>query len=391
VLKKFLLVWNVREIDRNQDLSVMREASLALRALGVPWIVFSVFGMVGIGLAWRRVGGHPLHALLLLQLLAILAFFVTTRYRLALLPWLAATAAVSLVEAARAVWRRDQPGIILLTVWPLAALALALPDWYGVQRNPFGRPEFDRAQVLARSGERSEALVAYEAAVAAHPQDPDVRFRYGEHLERMGRRDEAIAEYETTAQLAPRSYKPMLSLGAAYLLEGDLDRAWDALSEADRRGDPSGRTLYDMGLVRERQRRNEEALTLFERSVSKRDAPYEIAMRRLAVARCLILLQQPEAAEVQFQAAEPLLHDPRRVPLERADAWLRAGEPTRALALLQTVPEVDDSPRGQFIRARALRDLGREAEAREAAQRALQLEPESEALRDFLLGLDPTP
>ncbi|UCE02831.1 MAG: tetratricopeptide repeat protein, partial [Candidatus Latescibacterota bacterium] len=309
LFKKFVLVWNAREIDRNQDSSVMRQASRAWRVLGIPWLLLSVCGLVGVGLVWRRRGLHPLHALLLFQLGGVIAFFVTTRYRLVLLPWLAIAAAVTLVELAAAMWRREQSRIILLAGLLLLALLLALPDWLGVGGHPFGRPEFDRAQVLARRGEREAALEAYEAAVASHPRDPDVLFRYGEHLERMGRRDDAIAAYEATAQLAPQSYKPMLALGAAYLLAHDLESAWGALVEAERRGDPSGRTLYDMGLVRERQGEHEEALLLFESSVSKRDAPYEIAVRRLAVARCLIRLQRPEAAEIQFRAAEPLFRD----------------------------------------------------------------------------------
>jgi tetratricopeptide (TPR) repeat protein len=391
LFKKFVLVWNAREIDRNQDSSVMREASLVWRLLGVPWVLLSVCGLVGVGLVWRRRGLHPLHTLLLLQLLGVMAFFVTTRYRLVLLPWLAIAAAVTLLEVSGAVWRRQQSRIILLTGLLLLALLLALPDWFGVGRHPFGRPEFDRAQVLARRGEREAALEAYEAAVASHPRDPDVLFRYGEHLERMGRRDDAIAAYEATAELAPQSYKPMLALGAAYLLADDLESAWGSLVEAERRGDPSGRTLYDMGLVRERQGEHEEALSLFERSVGKRDAPYEIAVRRLALARCLIRLQRPEAAEIQFRAAEPLFRDARRVPLERADAWLGAGEPTRALVLLQGVPGVDGSVRAQFIRARALRDLGRESEARAAAERALQLDPAATAVHDFLNAPRSTP
>ena len=45
--------------------------------------------------------------------------------------------------------------------------------------------------------------------------------------------------------------------------------------------------------------------------------------------------------------------------LERAGAWLRADEPTRSLAVLQTVPDLDGSDQGQLTRARALLRLGR--------------------------------
>jgi len=180
----------------------------------------------------------------------------------------------------------------------------------------------------------------------------------------------------------------VLSLGAAQLVANDLDRAWQSLSTADRLGDPTGRALYDMGLVRERQGQFAAALELFERSLARHDAPAELGARRLAVARCLVVLQRPEAAEVQFRAAAAALGDPRAVPLERAEAWLLAGEPTRALALLQAVPGVDGSARGQLIRARALVRLGRVEEARAAARRAQLLDPDSETVRAFLARLE---
>jgi tetratricopeptide (TPR) repeat protein len=235
--------------------------------------------------------------------------------------------------------------------------------------------------VLARLGDRQGALDAYDEALERSPDDPDVVYRRGEQLELMGRREEAIRAYERAASLAPSSYKPSLSLGVAHLQENDLEAAWAALAEAEARGDASGRALYDMGLVRERQGRLEEAVALFERSLGRFDRSEDMGLRHLGLARCLVQLQRPEVAEVHFRAAAELLEPEDAVPLERAEAWLRAGDPTRALTLLQRVRELDTSPRGQFIRARALLALGRREAARQAALRAAELEPDSEVYR----------
>ncbi len=390
-LKKLALVWNVREIDRNQDTSVLREASAALR-WGVPWALPCVAGLLGMVLLLvRGRRAHPLHALVWFQVAGVVAFFVTTRYTLVLVPWLSVAAAWVLLELVEIARRRERRAWRMPGAVAVAVLVLALPDWFAIRAKPFGRPEFDRAQVLARLGQREEALVAYETAVAAHPEDADVVFRYGEHLERMGRLDDAIEAYERAAELAPMSYKPSLALGAARIVRGELDAAWEALVVAENRGDPTGRTLYDMGLVREQQERYDEALELFRRSLQRRDAAYELALRRLAVARTLIVLGRAEAAEVEFAAAAPFLDDPRTVPLERASAWLRAGEATRALAVLQTVPDLDSSARGQLVRAQALVRLGRLPEARAAAERAARLDPQDATIRAFLDRLAPTP
>ena len=384
-LKKVALVWNGREIDRNQDSAPLRQASRLLRGPGVSWGVLAIGGLVGLGLIGQKPPlCPPLPLLVWLQVLGVVAFFVTSRYRLCLVPWLALATGLAAVQIAGALWRREGRRLILLGAAFVAAALIVLPDWTGLERHSFGRPEFDRAMVLARRGEREAALSAYQKAVQQHPDDPDVVYRYGEHLELMGRRGEAIRAYAQAAALAPGSYKPCLSLGAAYMLEDSLDAAWTAFAEAERRGDPSGRTAYDMGLVRERQGRFEEAAALFERSLARADEKQEVAARHLAAARCLVRLQRAEAAEVHFRAAETMLRQPALVPLERAEAWLRAGEATRALALLQTVPGLDRNARGQAIRARALEVLGRRTEAEEAARRALQLEPQSEAYRRLL-------
>lgn len=389
--KKALLLWNGREIDRNQDSSVLRQASWVLRA-GLPWAVLALGGLVGVGLI-RRVRGPklPLLALLFLQALAIVGFFVTSRYRLSLVPWLALATALAAREIGLALWRRNRGQLILPAVILAVACLIVLPDWTGLKRNPFGRPDFDRAMVLARLGDRQGALDSYNQALKHSPDDPDVVYRRGEHLELMGRRQEAIGAYERAAELAPKSYKPSLSLGAAFLLENDLEAAWKALSEAEARGDPSGKALYDLGLVRERQGRLEEAGQLFEQSLQRPDRPEDMALRHLGLARCQVQLGRPEVAEVHFRAAGEILKDPDAVELERAEAWLRAGEPLRTLTLLQGMKGLDDNARGQFIRARALQTLGRFDAASQAARRAAELDPASESYRRFREEFEASP
>jgi 4-amino-4-deoxy-L-arabinose transferase-like glycosyltransferase len=304
--RKTVLFWNRAEIDRNQDSSAMLGDSPVLRLFALPWSVVGILGLVGLVVARAAARSEPAHVLALAQTLGVVAFFVTSRYRLVAVPWIAilgGAAAVWLVDAARSGGSRRRAVAAAALV---AAAAVVLPPWLGASRRDFGRPEFDRAEVLARSGDRDGALVAYEAAVRRHPDDPDVRLRYGEHLERLGRHEAARGEYRAATSLAPWSYKPPLALGASLLQASDLDAAWAALTEAERRGDPHGRTLYDMGLVRERQQRFADALVLFERSLRKPDTASETALRHRGASRVLVALGRPEAAAVHAAAATAL-------------------------------------------------------------------------------------
>ena len=143
-----------------------------------------------------------------------------------------------------------------------------------------------------------------------------------------------------------------------------------------------------MGVVRERQGRLEDALALYRGSLEKHDEASEMLSRRLGAARSLVLLGRHEAAEVEFAAAARVATDPLSVPIERAETWLRAGDPTRALAALEAVPApVERSARGSFALARALLGLGRVDEARRAARRAVDLDPASERYQALVARL----
>lgn len=305
-LKKLALFWNRAEIDRNQDSRAMRGDSWVLRWCGVPWAAIAMLGLVGLGMHrswWRH---PPLPWLVLLPMLGVIAFFVTSRYRLAVVPYLSIAAGALVMAARERAGRRDRRGLARLGAGLLLAGLVVLPPWYGAGRAEFGRPEFEMAEVLARRGDRAGALHAFERAVERHPEDPDVRFRYGEQLERSGRLDSALAEYERAAALAPWSYKPPLAMGAALLGRGDLTGAWAAFEEALRRGDPHGRVLYDMALVRERQGQLEVALDLYRRSLGLQDEPRELRQRWLGVARTLGRLGRAGEAREAAARAERL-------------------------------------------------------------------------------------
>jgi tetratricopeptide (TPR) repeat protein len=385
--KKLVLFWNRREIDRNQDSHALFGDSHVLQWLGMRWSWFAPLGLVGLVLRRRRARDVPLHVLVVAQLAGVVAFFVTSRYRLVAVPWLGIAAGLAL-QAAWEAWRAgDRRRLVQWAAGFAAACLVVFPGWYGVAHLDFGRPDFDRAEVLARNGEPEAALHAYEQAAARHPQDPDVRFRYGEQLARRGQPERARDEYRRATGLAPWSYKPPLALGAAYLAEGDYDAAWEALSEAQRRGDPHGRSVYDMGLVRERQGRWADALELYRRSLESPDERARWVPGILAshAASCSWDKRKPPSRS--SPPATPLVADRRGVPLERARAWLQAGDAARALRSLDAIEAgAQDDARVQFLRARALHALGRDTEARAAGERAVALAPQNAAYRRWLDG-----
>ena len=383
--KKFVLFWNVRTIDRNQDSSVLRRASWAFR-LAAPWGLLAFLGIIGMFLAWNEFRRSPLHLLVLLQMAGVLAFFVTTRYRLAVVPWLALASAFAVHHVVRCVRQRDGRRLALVGVVGLVAGIFIVPDYYGIGKSTYARPDFDLAQVQFRNGLREEALASYRRAAQQRPDDPDVMAWYGEHLERMGYADEATAAYERAIDLVPTVYKPALSLGALYLERGDLEEAWRWLSEADRRGDDSGRSLYNMALVRERQKRHEEALTLYRRSLQSNGEGAERGRARLGVARSLLRLGRGAAALADLQAAAALSTDPD-FKLDVAAVWIEAKRPMEALEILNRQVRIAPTGKAYALQARALALQGHIAAARTAAQQAVTEQPENGSFQALLTQL----
>ena len=79
--------------------------------------------------------------------------------------------------------------------------------------------------LLTRYGDQDTAFANLEAAVSAHPEDPQAHYQYGLILAQMGRRDEAIRHIKMA--LEKRAFDPYIlnDLGRIYYLDGQYQKA----------------------------------------------------------------------------------------------------------------------------------------------------------------------
>jgi len=251
-LRKIRLLLGGDEIFRNQMIYPARSDSPLLRALlwkwpgiAFPWGIVVPIALVGLAVSWKR--APLLGWILVLEALANVAFFITARYRVPMVPYLAIFAAAGV-------------------------------RWF------------------VRDAKRPARTVAIGGAVAAYAvcnlgqgtmparMNPDAELTLAGFLHQEGRLDEARVHYERSLEGNPGDPETWTDLAA---LDADLGQAADAESafqHALSLDAGNGGALLGLAMLREREHRIEDAVHLYERAAAS-EATYAWAARRAAALR----------------------------------------------------------------------------------------------------------
>ena len=177
-----------------------------------------------------------LHGVVLVYAASVALFFVTTRYRVVLLPYFCIFAAAFIVAVGRAIRGRAWKSLGVLAVVATATGFVTAPS-----RHPLDH----RAALYAQ------------------------HLHEGLQLTRVGDYDEAIAAYVRARDLWPEDFESHLSLGVTYRDQGDLARSLAALEVAMscQQADPDvpyqlGVTLHNLNRLTDAERAMVESLRL---------------------------------------------------------------------------------------------------------------------------------
>lgn len=232
--KAFLLVRG-EELKRNQDVYFARTYSWLLGVLlwkvdhfAVPFGLLGPLAAVGMVLAWRY---RPQAGLLLLCIGAysasLLLFFITSRYRLPLVPLLlpfAGYALVWLVQQGQArQWRLLGIGVAVVVLLAVVSNAGLRPA------DPMADAEihFDLGRVEAQQGQYAAAVRSFGTAVHLDSNYLQARHNLGAALAAMRRYREAEAVYRRALAQAPDDRGLHLNLAALYRATGRYEQAME--------------------------------------------------------------------------------------------------------------------------------------------------------------------
>ncbi|MGH7853494.1 MAG: tetratricopeptide repeat protein [Candidatus Binatia bacterium] len=342
--KKWLLVWNAREIEDSDDFYIYQGFSWLLAFFG--W--FNHFGILaplaalGVWVTRRqRRQLWLLHAMIVALAMSVAIFYIFGRYRFPLVPLLVLFAGAGVVEAARLYRERHWPSltgavvVFLLAVvfvnWPvrgkaepgaegynnlsnayykqgrvdeairLARKAIALAPEYGIAHYNLGnlyavQEKFDLAQQH------------FEEALRLYPNYAEVHSNYGQLLAERGDIESGARYFQRAIALNPGLSRAQLNLGVALAKQGRTEEAIRPLQEAVRLTPDAPEASYYLGSVYAAQNRYGDAAEFFRQAL--RIHP-DFVPAHQSLAQLLALQGKTAEAKLHYQEAIRLMKQSR--------------------------------------------------------------------------------
>ncbi len=221
--RKLLLFWNAYEIPNHYDINFFKTFSRVLRFDPFLFAWMIPFGFLGIYVSrrrWREL--LPLYLFAGVYMVSLVPFFITSRYRLPVVPVMLVFAAVGVWWVVRRIVARDRHGwigaAVVLTV-SFVIVNLPLIDF------TLGPSYAILGSVYRDMGEHEEAVEQYRLAIKDSPGYDMAYSNLASELGRLGRYKEAESALSEALKLNPLLVPAHSNLGVIYMETGRLDKA----------------------------------------------------------------------------------------------------------------------------------------------------------------------
>ncbi len=230
--RKLVLCLNAAEIPNHLDLTFVREYSPALRFAPVRAWMLLALGAAGMWLLRGYRGATALQLFAAGNVLSILPFFVTARFRLPMMPVFAAFAGSLAVCVVHAALRRTIPA----RDWGLTAgVGVAVTALSLATRLPAAShavAHVNLGALHAELGQTERARREFEAALALEPRDVRALENLAVLDVRAGRHEAALERVDAALTGVPESFRLHNLRGIALGELGRYDEALDAFDAA---------------------------------------------------------------------------------------------------------------------------------------------------------------
>jgi len=338
--KKWLMVWNAREIEDSDDYYIYKQWSWLLSFLGRinHFGILAPLAAVGLWLTrhqWRRL--WLLYAMIVALASSVAVFYVFGRYRFPLVPLLALFAGAGLVESARLYrqrhWRSLVAGLALFALvgivanWPFYGVQGPGPAGYNNLSNAYykeGRIEeairtalkaielqpdygvarYNLGNLYAAQSRFDLARSNFQEAIRLFPNYADAYSNFGQLIAERGDIETGIQYFRKAIELDPSVSRAQLNLGVALAKQGRIQEALRPLHEAARLAPDSAEARNYLGSLYATQGRYDEAEKYFQDALRVRP---DYAQAHQSLAQLLLLQGKKEAARQHYEEALRLM------------------------------------------------------------------------------------
>jgi tetratricopeptide (TPR) repeat protein len=310
--KKWLLVWNAREIEDSDDFYIYQRWSRLLSFLA--WFnhfgILAPLAVMGIFLTvkqWRQL--WILYVMILSLAGSVAVFFVFGRYRFPLVPFLALFAGAGIVRALALYKEKNfRPlavaALLLLCTgivvnWPIIAIRGPGPGGYN-----------NLANAYSKEGKVDQAIETVKMAIQLRPDYGIAHFTLGNFYAKLGRFDLAQTHFEETIRLYPNYAEGHSNFGSLLAQQGDVEGAIREFRKAIDLNRSLGEPRLNLGVALAKQGRMEDAIHVLRQMVAV--APESVEARNY--------LGRIYAAQGRYDEAATFFQDALRIRPNYAEA-----------------------------------------------------------------------
>jgi tetratricopeptide (TPR) repeat protein len=272
--KKLYFFWNSYEIESNQDLYFFSRWSSLLRWLLWDWILRFPFGIMGplsiLGMIlnakfWKKY--FLIYAFVLSYMFSVILFFVTSRFRLPVIPFLIMFASFSIYWLAEKIKnRRYRPlGRSLLVL--IALFIMMNSNLFGVNKPDLSGTYNTLGIIYTKKGWYDSAISVFQESIKASPNSALPHLHLAHAYYQKGYWDDAIKEYKEAIDLDSTMAIAYSDLGYLYDQMNKDEEAFQVYRKALEIDSTQVRALVNLAFLFEKKGLYEQAASQYQKAL----------------------------------------------------------------------------------------------------------------------------
>ncbi|MFH0931606.1 MAG: tetratricopeptide repeat protein [Candidatus Zixiibacteriota bacterium] len=232
-IKKLYLFWNSFEISNNQDIYFFRRYSALIRILSLGFWLIGPLSLLGIAhslKSWKRYF-LPL-SFIFSYSFSVLLFFVSSRFRLPVLPFLIIFSSFAIIQLYEFIRRGSFKKLFFALILFLLFFFLTNSNFYHLSKTNFAQAYFSLGNLYLKKGELQKAKEQYLLALKEDPYLRRAHLNLGNIYFRERNYSSAEEEFLEELKLHPRQEKAYNNLSVLSRIKGDFPSAIEQAKEA---------------------------------------------------------------------------------------------------------------------------------------------------------------